>query len=89
MPDKIVRPPSSNPVYLAILVPELINPGSAISKTMRTRRYRFLKLGELLAMPDKIVCPPSSNLAYPAIKLPEAKNPGRAISYARQNRTPT
>ena len=32
MPDKIVRPPSSNPVYPVILVPESINPERVIIK---------------------------------------------------------
>ena len=31
MPYKTVRPPCSNPGYLAILVPEVISPGRAIS----------------------------------------------------------
>ena len=37
MPDKIIRPPSINPVYLAILVPEAINPKRAISYAMQNR----------------------------------------------------
>ena len=37
MPDKIVCPPSSNPAYPAILVPEAINLARVISYTMQHR----------------------------------------------------
>ena len=37
MPGKIVRPPSSNPAYPAIKVPEAINPGRAMSYTRQSR----------------------------------------------------
>ena len=100
MPCQIVRLPSSNPAYPAIVVPEAINSERAISYamqnrapahlavTLRTRRYWFLKqstLRELLAMPCKIVADLAATLA---ILVPEVINPGRAISYAMQNRTP-
>ena len=35
--DKIVRPPSSNPAYPAIKVPEAINPERVISYAMQSR----------------------------------------------------
>src|SRR6266576_3477841 len=78
MPCKIVCPPSSNPAYPAILVPEVINP----------RR----ELLAMLAVLCKIVCPPSSNPTYPAILIPEAINSRKELLVMHgctlQNRVP-
>ena len=81
MPSKIVRPPSSNPAYPAILVSSLrellVMPYkwyAHLGVTLRTRWYWFLKqsiLGELLAMLDKIVYPTFRTRRYWFLMLEE------------------
>ena len=105
MPCKIVRQPSSNPAYLAILVPEAINPGRGISYNIQNRvpsyqlscvpgdTYPAILILEVTNLGEPLAMPGNHvhtrRTSYPAILVPEAINYGRAITYTRQNRMPT
>ena len=48
MPYKIVRPPSSNAAYPAILVPEAISPGRVNSYTRQNCAYPAIQVPEAI-----------------------------------------